>query len=60
MINLSTSTKSVHYKLFSDISLADDQSLKRYHGFRATTPLSKEIGISVDPTIVTWIYQVFQ
>ena len=24
------------------------------------TPLSGEIGISVDPTVVTWIYQVFQ
>ena len=36
MTNVNTSTKGVHKKLFSDISLTDDQSLKNYHGLRAT------------------------
>ena len=56
MANVSTSTKGVHKKLFCDISLTDDQSLN----LEQLTPLSEETGISVDPTVVTWIYQLFQ
>ena len=52
MANVSTSTKGVHKKLFSDISLTDDQSLKKIiMDLEQLTPLSVETGISVDPTV---------
>ena len=61
MKNVSTSTKGVHKKLFSDISQTDDQSLKKdILDLEQLTPLSEETGICADPAVVTWIYQVFQ
>ena len=60
MANVSYSTNGVHKKLFSDISLTDDQSpQKNIMDLEQHTPLSEETGISVDPTAVAWIYQVF-
>ena len=52
----------MHKKLFCDILLTDDQSLKLKDimDLEQLTPLSEETGLSVDPTVVAWIYQVFQ
>ena len=55
MANVSTSTKGVHNKQFSDISLIQKGIMDLEH----LIPLSEETGISVDPMVVTWIYQVF-
>ena len=33
---------------------------KRSHDLEQLTSVSEETGISVDPMVVTWIYQVFQ
>ena len=57
MANLSTSTKDVRKKLFSDIPLRDDQSLEKViMDFEQLTLLSEETGVYVDPTLVIWIY----
>ena len=58
MANVSTSQKVCirNYAVTYHISTIQNE----FMDLEQLNPLSEETGISVDPMVVTWIYQVFQ
>ena len=60
MVNVSTSKTCAYETIQCYITNGCSITQKDIMDLEQLAPLSEETGMSVDQTVVTWIYQVFQ